>query len=431
MSNKIAVFLNITFLLIYLVYPHSKAMAELSSADWKSDIQYLEENVSEYHIDFFKKHSQEEFYAGTKELKNNLEKLSDQQIRIKIAQIIALAKDGHSFVEGLHPLVSSEFKKPFLLKRIPIRFYAFSDGIYVYSADQNHKHILGAKLIKVAGTPAKAALKKVATVFPAENEMAVAAWGVYGLESPEILFSHALSDSPDAASFTLEINGSLQNLRLSTTDITPVEHRGWAFHPEWHSSWNNKPTYLQSIKQPAFFKQIPHEKIAYLKINSFQKGALDIVQKEIEKATLFIQKNSEYKFILDIRHHTGGETHMANHLVRSIAATEANINNNLYVIIGRRTFSAGQLLATGLEQYTNATFVGEPTGINIHFFANTRPNLILPKSGLKIFLSTSWWQLTNQQDKRLTQEPDIYTPLSYQQFSEGIDPAFNAISHLP
>ena len=34
----------------------------------------------------------------------------------------------------------------------------------------------------------------------------------------------------------------------------------------------------------------------------------------------------------------------------------------------------------GLEQYSYATFIGEPSGINTHFFANSRKNLVLPNS---------------------------------------------------
>ena len=41
---------------------------------------------------------------------------------------------------------------------------------------------------------------------------------------------------------------------------------------------------------------------------------------------------------------------------------------HLFVIIGRRTFSAAQNTVNMIEKNTNATFVGEPTG--------SRPNFV-------------------------------------------------------
>ena len=45
----------------------------------------------------------------------------------------------------------------------------------------------------------------------------------------------------------------------------------------------------------------------------------------------------------------------------------------MFVIIGRRTFSACQNLVNELDNYTNAIFIGEPTAENINFYGDTRP----------------------------------------------------------
>lgn len=47
-----------------------------------------------------------------------------------------------------------------------------------------------------------------------------------------------------------------------------------------------------------------------------------------------------------------------------LASEHVNQYGNLYVLIGRNTFSAAQSLVNDLEQYANVIFVGDCTGAN-------------------------------------------------------------------
>ena len=71
----------------------------------------------------------------------------------------------------------------------------------------------------------------------------------------------------------------------------------------------------------------------------------------------------------------------------------------LFVLIGRRTFSAAQNLTNELDNYLPVIFVGEPTGENINFMGDNRP-VTLPRSGLTFYLSWAWWQDKPQWLKR-------------------------------
>jgi tetratricopeptide (TPR) repeat protein len=97
----------------------------------------------------------------------------------------------------------------------------------------------------------------------------------------------------------------------------------------------------------------------------------------------------------------------------------------LFVIIGRSTFSAAQFLINELEQYTDAVFVGEPSGGKVNSYGDSR-KIVLPHSGITVRVSTLWWQ-EDPRDMRQWKGPDIAAELSSSDYRDNIDPALKAV----
>ena len=69
------------------------------------------------------------------------------------------------------------------------------------------------------------------------------------------------------------------------------------------------------------------------------------------------------RLVLDLRLNRGGDGTLNRPLLLSlIKARKLEGPGKLFVIIGRSTFSAAQFLVNQLEAYTDAVFVGEPSG---------------------------------------------------------------------
>jgi tetratricopeptide (TPR) repeat protein len=98
----------------------------------------------------------------------------------------------------------------------------------------------------------------------------------------------------------------------------------------------------------------------------------------------------------------------------------------LFVIIGGRTFSAAMNLALDLERWTTATFVGEPTG-NATFFFGDHRQVVLPRSGITVNVSTLPWRPYDPRDRRAFLAPTVYAPMTSAAFAKGQDPAMGAI----
>jgi hypothetical protein len=128
-----------------------------------------------------------------------------------------------------------------------------------------------------------------------------------------------------------------------------------------------------------------------------------------------------------VRLNGGGNNFLNRSLLRGIIrTTKIDQPGKLFVIIGRQTFSAAQDFVGELENYTNAIFVGEPTGESPNQFGDPAP-IVLPNSGITVRASTLWWQFADPRDARKWTGPQIAAELTSADYRNNIDPALNAI----
>jgi tetratricopeptide (TPR) repeat protein len=133
------------------------------------------------------------------------------------------------------------------------------------------------------------------------------------------------------------------------------------------------------------------------------------------------------RFVLDVRENGGGNGYYNRYLVRGILERPAiDTAGKLFVIIGRRTFSAAQNLVNDLEQWSAAIFVGEPTGNAPNFFGDHEP-LELPHSHLHVMVSTLWWQQQDPRDHRAWVPPQVATEMTAADYRNNVDPAMSTV----
>ncbi|NNK72457.1 MAG: tetratricopeptide repeat protein, partial [Flavobacteriaceae bacterium] len=140
----------------------------------------------------------------------------------------------------------------------------------------------------------------------------------------------------------------------------------------------------------------------------------------------FIEKNEVERLVLDVRLNGGGNNYKNKALVtRIIESKKINQVGNFVVILGRRTFSACQNLVNELDNYTNAVFVGEPTGENINFYGDNN-EVILPNTKTPVYLSFAWWQDKPQWENDDWLAPHIAIDLSFEDYKTNKDPVMDA-----
>jgi tetratricopeptide (TPR) repeat protein len=133
------------------------------------------------------------------------------------------------------------------------------------------------------------------------------------------------------------------------------------------------------------------------------------------------------RVVLDLRENLGGNGGLNRYPIQQILRRPAlDRPDRLFVVIGRKTFSAGQQFTNLLEAWTQATLVGEPSGQRPSQYGDHRP-LVLSNLHVTVQISTVFHQAPNEFDDRAFVPPAVYTPLTSASYRQGIDPAWQAI----
>ncbi|MDJ0908808.1 MAG: hypothetical protein QNI99_06425 [Woeseiaceae bacterium] len=391
-------------------------------AGWRSDLDYFVGLMLRRHPNPFHTVDEDEWRAAAGALRAEIPELTDLQIVGRFMHLAGMIEDGHTSV---YP----PFEGPLAFHMSPIWAYAFEDEWRIVAAAPDHEELVGARIVAVEGVPMADAETLIAGHLPRDNDF-TPKWitsvalqfveisaGVFGAEDPSLLTLDVELSSGERLSVSLP-GGPMDRNPMAAwvpSDWPSVE-------PE------NAPLWLNRVDDGLWFEELPEIGAIYAQINQIRDGderSLEDFGRELRQRLT----DGEYRhLIIDLRHNNGGNGYLNWPFVRELVRTEAiDHADGLFVIAGRRTFSAAQLLANMLEFHTDAIFVGEPTGSSPAFYGEDTL-FRLPYSGLMGSISSFWFQNRFiSDDKRPWIAPDLAAELSFDDLKSGRDPALEAI----
>ncbi|HEY4649438.1 MAG TPA: tetratricopeptide repeat protein, partial [Gemmatimonadales bacterium] len=276
--------------------------------------------------------------------------------------------------------------------------------------------------------------RRVRALIGQDNEMDARFFAPFLLAMPEVLHALRLSSQRDSAEFVLERNGRQSTVRLgargpvslmpSDTDVS------WWPDSEWvdmRSSREPAPLWLRHNPHDEYwFEYLPDIHLVYLQFNKVGDKEGESLAEFSSRLLALLDTADVRRVALDLRLNRGGNGGLNRSLVLSlIKARKLDQPGSLFVLIGRSTFSAAQFLVNELEHYTNALFVGEPSGGKANSYGDSR-KITLPRSGITVRVSTLWWQV-DERDKRQWKAPDIAAELTSSDYRNNVDPALQAV----
>jgi len=399
------------------------ASVKLTAADWQSDLKYLQQTIHNDYAFLFKKITAEKFDAEVEKLYKQMPGLQDHERVAGIARMVSLFKYGHTNM-GWRDV-------PVKYHVVPLNFYWFKDGIFVEGADKKYESLVGAKLIKVEGKPVEEVLIAIKPLVPAENDQYFKAYGLDFLTIPETLHAQGVSTQlKNSVTFTFQKDGKTHEQTINAVDgfRFPRQYgfadteKGWVSVRDQSLS----PLYIKNLDRIYYYEYLPGSKTLYVRQSQVQDDPKENIPAFYKKVFEFIDKNDVEKLVLDVRLNGGGNNYKNKPVVTGIIESKKiNQPGKLFVIIGRRTFSACQNLVNELQNYTNAVFVGEPTAENINFYGDTR-RVDLPKTKIPVFLSFAWWQDKPQWENEDWLAPQLATDISLEEYKTNKDPALQA-----
>ncbi len=424
MKNRLAA-------LATLIAAVSPAAIAQDAAGWRSDLHLLAAELPKRHANPFRRVTREQFQREVDALDARIPSLRREQIAVGFMHLVSLAADGHT---SIHPYFDPSLR----FRYYPVSLYLFRDGLFVRAADSAHRDLVGARVVRIGRVSAESAMVAVGTIVSRENDQWLKSQGPRYLTLAEVLGGLNLVDDMEHATLVVEQSGATRTVTLTPAGV--LEPRGHTAMPVIdRSAWVDmrqessarEPLWVQQPDDWYWMRYLPESRTLYV----CYRNVLSMPGSEsnpdfFKRVLAFADSAPVDRFVLDIRENGGGNNFLNLALIRGIThRPKLDRRGGFFVIIGRATFSAAQNLVNELERYTNATFVGEPTGNAPNLYGDAQP-LILPKSGLRVAISTIYWQTMNPKDARLFVAPRIAADLTSSEYRRNIDPAMVAIDRF-
>jgi hypothetical protein len=418
-----------------------------TAIDWRSDLEFLRAEAPKAHANLFHHLAPAAFNAGIDDLEKRSGGLSDAAIVTELGRIIASVHDAHSGLDSMPSALRSRF--------LPLKLYAYSDGVFIQSTDKAHAAYAGARVLAIGGTPIDEAMRRAASITSASNARTLADFAPLALSRADTLAALGVVPDPEQVSFRLQTATGERSVVFQPLprDASGAPEQGgfWMYlGPAPGSDWvdaqrtGTRPLWLERQQEPYWFQHFVKENALYVQCN-FVVNRADLAEMlahvgmrapagagaAAEKETLaeFFTRAIRYaethrvdRFILDLRLNGGGDNTLLRPVIHAfVRSDQVNRKGHFFALIGRRTQSAAQNFVNLLELDTNVTFVGEPGGERPNMYGDPAP-ITLPSSKVAVALSTLYWQDMGPQDRRDATTPAILVTLSSSDYAQGRDP---------
>ena len=405
---------------------------------WQEDLRFLARRIPEQHPDPWHHVSEEAFDAAVEGLYGRIPRLGYPEILAGFMEIVALLGpgDGHSRVQ-LEP--------PFVNQLYPIRLWWFSDGLFVRSAAPEFVNLVGKRVLFIGTEKTEDAIGRLRPIAAGDNDFQRRLTIPALMLMPDVLFGAGIADAPDRLNIVVEdeLGGQTSAVLTPAPLEEGIHHLPNLTHdpirmgapPDWPTMWapsGEVPLYLRDPDNWYWFEYLPEARTLYIQFNVVgDKEDGESVDAFIDRALAAAERQGAERLVLDIRLNGGGNNYRARPIwYRLVGSERWREPGRLFVVTGRRTFSAAQNLATILDEHTPAVFVGEPTGGSPNHYGDARA-FRLPNSQLRVSVATLYWQDGMPTDHRPWVAPDLAAELGSAAFREGRDPALEAILALP
>jgi len=402
--------------------PGAKASArQLTAEQWREDLRYFATEFPKTHRNAFHSIPQAEWEAAVKRLDERIPQLKRHQIIVELSKLVALIGDGHTC---FHSFYSPEVG----FRRYPVTFYYFSDGLYVRGADPRYANVVGGRVVKLGKASAEEAMKAAATVDGRDNEMWPKLTASWRLQTAEVVDALGLTDDMERTPLTVEKDGK-QVTAMLTPEVVPEEDVNSSLLPKgWvDARGDKKMLWQQDLANNFWYEYQPERRALYVQFNAvLNKEKGETLAQFFDQVFAFADTHDVDRMVLDMRNNGGGNNYLSPPIVKGIMrSAKLNQRGKVYVIIGRHTFSAAQNTTNWLKKWTDAIFVGEPTGASPNSFGDAVP-VKLPNSGLLPYASTVWWQDVDERNPAKWVAPDIAVEMSGEDYRRGVDPVLEA-----
>jgi hypothetical protein len=417
-----------------------KVSRAFTTEQWLQDIEFVVTQLKAYHPHLHYRVSEAGFEAAVERSRAAIRRArSDLEAFFAIRTTIASVQDGHT-------QLSDPGRIPIYDRRFPFRVDRFTDGVFITVIARKHRQALGARVTAVNGTPIEDVLAVAGRADGADNAFGRMRPGLTGLTFARVVYGLGLAKDVDSITLdVIPVDGVPTTLTLGA--ITDTSRIGWSNRVNVGPTAGDyvsaatllgdaTPLHLRRQGPDVawyWFEHLPEESALYVQLNQIggQPGKDETLTQFTGRLWSFVDAHPDAvtKLIIDLRYNDGGNARRIIPFVNEIIKHDhLNRRGRLFVLVGKRTYSASVIFLTELVEHTNAIVVGDPPACPFNFFSDAQARGRLPNSGFQLMVSSR--QIDNAwAPDTVFFPPDIPAPFSSRDFFSGRDPALETALH--
>jgi len=249
------------------------------NVNWASDINQLEKTLTKESPGAFRQVSKKEFHKDLQQLIKETPKLSENDIRIKLKEIVASLKDDNTKV------IYTDRKKVY-----PIGVFKEKNKYIVSDIISEYKEVLGSELIKINNRPVKDIEEACSRLIPnISKKNKDISWCIGGADILEFL----KIVSGEQAKFTFKnSNGDIKEVNLEVQKEQEISDM--ATTAVFTDEKNNSPKPLcRSNMDQFWYEYIEQDKTLYCQFNVMSSAAYKILYEAPDPDAIDIYKKAE------------------------------------------------------------------------------------------------------------------------------------------
>ena len=387
---------------------------------WRRDLAYFVEEARRLHDHPDHPAFSDAFQALADSIHDRIPELDDAGVIFELQRLGVLLYDGHS---GIYSKPSNRLGLEFPV--LPVLFYLFEDGLHVVDGVGEGETLVGSRVSEIGGLGVEEVLRRLGPYVHRDNAMTPLWLSVrFYLPSARHLVAIGAALDPGRVTLTLvEPDGSERDVSLPTGDHS---FRRKLRHPS--TAPDPPPLWLREVDAPYRIVALPEADALYVPFNQVRDAedgpSLAAFADSLRSA---LSRSGAAHLIVDVRHNNGGNGGLLRPLVRTMTWWEVDRpGRRIWVVTGRNTFSAAQIFVNQVEQWTDATFVGERSSSSPNF-SGEETALVLPWSGVRGSISSRYHQNSDSLDDRAWIDPHLRVGLTAADYFAARDPVLEAI----
>jgi hypothetical protein len=387
---------------------------------WTSDLDFWLDAATREHYVWRGKELPEELLARADWLHEHIPELSDQRVLMELERLAALLGDGHTVVRP--------FTERFETTALPLRFYVFSDGLFVIDADAGFERWIGSQVLAIGTTPADVLMTRIAEYVSKDNVYTTRWTGPRFLRLTGTLESIAEGIDPAAVRVTLRAPGSEPTEEVFTPRREEPDAGTPKLAPSRLPGSPPPPLYLQDVPRSFWFRALD-ERTVYAQCNQFVNDAEGTLADFAARLGRALEEQAPARLVVDVRHNNGGDGSLLTPLVYALRDFDARPGTELVVLMGRNTFSAAQIFLARVDNETQALFAGEPSSSSPNFVGEEHA-VRLPWCGASANFSNRYHE-SIPGDARTFIPADLPLELSSEDYFANRDPLLELVLARP